>query len=768
MTTATLQRGTGLIDATAAKFGAAGRTTGMYGAPNALDFIYNGAAGILGTATIEAWFKVAAAPTGTKVIFGQDKIAWVGINTSGFITSTIGGGTPGVAVNLVGASNVCDGAWHHVALTLNAGKPSIYVDGTRIATSTTATAPIDNASTYVGLGIGGFGGAGNSSFDLTGQVDEVRVSRTLRYTGTTYTVPSAAFTPDTLTSGLWHFDADGTDSATTVAPGVPSITVGTSGTTDTITYTVAPAGTNTVAGYKLYSGTSPGAEVEVATNAAATAGSFTASNGGGVRYYYVKAYDSAATPNYSAASAETTTVVTLPTIGTISVAASGGTDTITYPAPVAGSFPIGGVSLYAGLFSGQESATPVATNNTAGAGTLTAPSPASGIKFYYVKAFDTAAPTPDYSNVSNEVTSGTTPAFAPNNAAIVYSPYTWDVTATRALAINEGAYFSTRLAGVPSGTTITLGFDVTNQPASNKTKIAYRLNTGAWTEVTLTASTVAVTIPAAFANFTSHLLEVVVKAVSLATDRWNAPYATAVKFTGITTSPNGSLVAPEKAKLNGLVIGDSITAGISTLGSTGDETTRTDATLSYAWALRTFVGCEVGIVGFGGQGVIKVGGGSSAVPNAQSTWNNIAASLPRTFTPAPDFVWINQGTNELGTSLTSGAFATGLTAILNGLIAATPYTTGIFVQRPFGGYPAATYFQAAIAACSNPARVQFVDTTGWWNTADSGDSVHPYGYIHQARLGPLTAGAIKTALGAGRAWVKTSSGVLKQLYAHRV
>ncbi|MCP4658216.1 MAG: DUF11 domain-containing protein [bacterium] len=95
-----------------------------------------------------------------------------------------------------------DTGWHHVALVLdNPGNLlNLYLDGER--ENSIAQPALLRDSTY-GVEIGH---AVYSSSTWDGRIDEVRISDEVRYSGTTYTVPGAAFACDASTVALWHFD----------------------------------------------------------------------------------------------------------------------------------------------------------------------------------------------------------------------------------------------------------------------------------------------------------------------------------------------------------------------------------------------------------------------------------------------------------------------------------------------------------------------------------------------------------------------------------
>ncbi len=98
--------------------------------------------------------------------------------------------------------------WHHVAGIWDNEYSSswdhfaIYLDGVRIAASINSyemTPGLINATSAFDVG-----GNGSTS-TVGGGVDEVRVSKALRYTGASYSVPTGPFVADADAVGLWHF-----------------------------------------------------------------------------------------------------------------------------------------------------------------------------------------------------------------------------------------------------------------------------------------------------------------------------------------------------------------------------------------------------------------------------------------------------------------------------------------------------------------------------------------------------------------------------------
>lgn len=446
-----------------------------------------------------------------------------------------------------------------------------------------------------------------------------------------------------------------------------------------------------------------------------------------------------------------------PVVGTITTTTAGGTDTISYPAPTAGANAIASVSLYVGTSSGGQSGTAYATNSGAGAGSFTHPTASSGSNYYYIRAVDTAG---IYSSASNEVVAPPPTAIPPTSAGYLYSPGTWDVQTARALSVTEGSRIETVVLGAP--TSIAMLFDVANLPsAGQRTTCSYRINQGNWTDFEPAAS-VSVAIPAGQQSWPKHNLEIIVKASSTVPNRWDSPFVTGVKFLGLLMPNGATIAAPLARELRGLALGDSITGGISTLGSTGDETTRSDGRLGWAYQLRDNLGAEVGVVGFGGLGMVRP---YSSVPGMKDSWDFIVNGVARSFAGL-DFVVINIGTNDQRNAITAAAFTTAYTAMLNELAAVVSPTTKIIVLVPFGQQYGATVYQNVVAATTSPKRFNLVLTAGWWNTADSFDTLHPSAWANKSNLGPKVATAIRAALNAGGQWIN-AGGVAKRVSAAR-
>ena len=105
-----------------------------------------------------------------------------------------GSQTGGVFTELVSASNLSNfdnDSFHHVAVTWDAGAVRFYYDGNLLNAGSLAGV----SSFYVSTAPFRIGGTNSGNY-LNAYLDEVRVSKVLRLTGSTYSVPTAAYGPE--------------------------------------------------------------------------------------------------------------------------------------------------------------------------------------------------------------------------------------------------------------------------------------------------------------------------------------------------------------------------------------------------------------------------------------------------------------------------------------------------------------------------------------------------------------------------------------------
>lgn len=215
----------------------------------------------------------------------------------------------------------------------------------------------------------------------------------------------------------------------------------------------------------------------------------------------------------------------------------------------------------------------------------------------------------------------------------------------------------------------------------------------------------------------THRLELAVKDVDERGDRWFPPFASAVVFQGLELQPRAAISQVAQPQSPAVAFfGDSITQGVRVAGMQ-IGVAGSNALESYAWLAGQALHTRHYQVAFGRQGVIRAGNGRVPPATLSFGWN-FAGSPARE--PAPDFLVLNQGTNDA--IFPGREYLQALLGYLREIRAYYPHTV-IFVLRPFGGFQAAAT-QQAVELMHDP-QVHFVDTTGWLKRGDFRDGVHP-------------------------------------------
>lgn len=334
------------------------------------------------------------------------------------------------------------------------------------------------------------------------------------------------------------------------------------------------------------------------------------------------------------------------------------------------------------------------------------------------------------SPASNKVTPTSAPAV--NNALVggtgkvLFSPGNWDIGADSATFINAGVYFKFAFTGA----TCKLLFNIVG--VTDMPKVEYRIDGTGPVNVALLAAEMTLAIPSETAGYPGHTVEFYIRATTRA-ERWGAAYT----LTGIILAPGGVITKAGSRALRILGYGDSIFEGYRSLIANDDTVNCSNARQAYPMTVAELLGAEMGIISFSGQGWNKTGDGN--VPVFSSTFNLIRPGVPRDFTGV-DAIFINMGTNDYG-----GPVQNTAVTVLNALISATPSTTKIVLMRPFNANQTAS-LTGAIAACSAPSRVAYVDTAGFYNQDSGGDRLHPFGWEHINHIAPLVAAAVRPIL----------------------
>lgn len=141
------------------------------------------------TQTIECWVKSSTIPsTKEAIIWGTQNSMWLSAQEgTGFARFTLAFTTGSRATSTV---NICDGAWHHVAVSLTRESGTTILKGFWVdGVPTGATAPTNARTWPIDLIIGGHWT--DATYDWSGQIDDLRVSVGQIYSGT-FTPPTVA------------------------------------------------------------------------------------------------------------------------------------------------------------------------------------------------------------------------------------------------------------------------------------------------------------------------------------------------------------------------------------------------------------------------------------------------------------------------------------------------------------------------------------------------------------------------------------------------
>lgn len=338
---------------------------------------------------------------------------------------------------------------------------------------------------------------------------------------------------------------------------------------------------------------------------------------------------------------------------------------------------------------------------------------------------------------ANDSAETSTPTIVPmNSAGIVYSPYNWVVTSGSATTINSGAYFRT----IFGGTSVALVTNTANN-APPYSEIWSRIDGDGWTEQALSSGNPVISLASSLPN-RYHLVEVILKSTSGGLTRWASNSQTMLTITGLELDPEENVIAPQARSCNILIYGDSITEGRATNGITApNDTDQNDVLSDYSYALATATNCEVGIVGFNATGILVSGDG--AVPALPSSYNYIYSGAPRSFSPTPNLVIYNEGTND-GTS--GSSFQTAFETVINGVHSSAP-TAKQLLLIPFNQTHIAD-IEAIVSAEASPL-VTYASTAGWFNSSYSSDGTHPYGFAHLSFIAPALFPVVNSLLGTG-------------------
>jgi lysophospholipase L1-like esterase len=331
----------------------------------------------------------------------------------------------------------------------------------------------------------------------------------------------------------------------------------------------------------------------------------------------------------------------------------------------------------------------------------------------------------------------------PGDTKLVRSPYNWTTRNSYLETNNSGAYLKIKF----TGDTLTLTQDFSHLVAASVTAANYpilrwSIDNGTWTTRLLASTDTTLSLATGLAAGT-HTCFLWVNSLSFGLDRWATPLSS-VRFNYFDVSTGQQFVQADSFTERAIFFGDSITEGISVNGGTNATHSANQAfSAMFADTLQV----EYGQIGFGFLGWTATGSGVPAFP---SSWNLQAQGLSRTFTPAPEMVFVNLGTNDTDNTNVQNA----MFAWLPQARAAFGNATKIFIIIPFGRY-VTTGIIAAFNAykTANPNDfIYLIDlgsaasvglTNGSTTNQYSGDGKHPNFHANTRLVGMLAAAIAK-------------------------
>lgn len=132
-----------------------------------------------GDFTVELWIKTNIKINYQSIFISADASLWLHTDSAGNLIYGAGSGD-----RLTGYGQVCDDAWHHIAITRFSGTVRLFIDG--VQKDTTSNTTSINLTTPITIG------TYSSSRYYTGYIDDLRITKGVaRYTAN-FTPPTAA------------------------------------------------------------------------------------------------------------------------------------------------------------------------------------------------------------------------------------------------------------------------------------------------------------------------------------------------------------------------------------------------------------------------------------------------------------------------------------------------------------------------------------------------------------------------------------------------
>jgi len=145
-----------------------------------------------GDFTVDMWIRPTSV-TGYKGLWQSGTSSLLNVYLIG---DQVQGTVAGSTTLFLSSTRISANVWTMISVEREGSVHRLYINGVLEASSSTGNRPDDGV---FAVGKNGFG-------DFNGYIDETRLSTVARYGGTSFTEPTAAFSLDTDTTALLHFD----------------------------------------------------------------------------------------------------------------------------------------------------------------------------------------------------------------------------------------------------------------------------------------------------------------------------------------------------------------------------------------------------------------------------------------------------------------------------------------------------------------------------------------------------------------------------------
>jgi lysophospholipase L1-like esterase len=271
------------------------------------------------------------------------------------------------------------------------------------------------------------------------------------------------------------------------------------------------------------------------------------------------------------------------------------------------------------------------------------------------------------------------------DARVFLSPYAWRTASGAAICPTGGCYIRFTVTGT---TQITVNADTTLNSAlsaNDMPSIKVIVNTptldgtAAYIQFPAnnTAST-AVTLASGMSSGTTYTVLLSAIGGNQASGNGWTGTSFQTKINSLSFDSGATVSIGTQRPKNILFIGDSYLQAYYGGSQSGAYYTCVDFTLSWPFFASFAFNGEYGQVGVGSQGWVLSGQGG--YPNLPSSWNSYDSTHAKTFSPAPDYVFISEGTNDHGQS--PSTVTANVTSTLIAMRTAFGASTKIFIVIP--------------------------------------------------------------------------------------